>query len=70
MTIHGLAQTVIRVLDSSSPIRYVPKPYADVELRMPSIEKARAILGYEPKIDLEDGIVMTAEWYSNLANAS
>lgn len=69
VTIHGLAQTVVRVLNSKSPIRYVPKSYVDVELRMPSIEKAREILGYSPKVDLEEGIVKTAEWYRSLAAA-
>jgi len=70
VTIHGLAQTVVRVLNSASRIRYVPKSYVDVELRMPSIEKAKHILGYVPKVDLEDGIVRTAEWYRELAKTS
>ena len=70
VTIHGLAQTVVRVLNSRSPIRYVPKSYVDVELRIPRIDKARQILGYAPKVDLEEGILRTGEWYRNLANAS
>ncbi|MDP8246852.1 MAG: NAD-dependent epimerase/dehydratase family protein [Candidatus Tritonobacter lacicola] len=69
VTIHGLARTVVRVLKSGSPIRYVPKSYADVELRIPTIEKAREILGFMPRVDLEEGILKTAEWYRNLASS-
>jgi dTDP-glucose 4,6-dehydratase len=63
ITIHGLALLIKRVLASESPIRFVPKNYVDVELRIPSIDKARKLLGFEPAIDLEEGIRRTAEWY-------
>ncbi|MCP4581882.1 MAG: NAD-dependent epimerase/dehydratase family protein [candidate division Zixibacteria bacterium] len=62
-TIHGLALAVVRVTYSKSKIVYVPKDYADVELRIPSIEKAKKILGYEAKIGLEEGLRRTATWY-------
>jgi dTDP-glucose 4,6-dehydratase len=35
----------------------------DVELRIPSIEKAKTLLGFEPKVDLNEGIKRTIEWY-------
>ncbi|OQX92718.1 MAG: epimerase [candidate division Zixibacteria bacterium 4484_95] len=63
ITIHGLALAVVRVTYSKSKIVYVPKNYVDVELRIPSIDKARKLLGYEPKIDLEEGLRRTATWY-------
>jgi nucleoside-diphosphate-sugar epimerase len=63
ITIYGLALLIKRVLASESPIRFVPKNYVDVELRIPSIDKARKLLGFEPVIDLEEGIRRTAEWY-------
>jgi dTDP-glucose 4,6-dehydratase len=63
ITIYSLALTIKRVLGSGSPVTFVPKGYVDVELRIPSIEKARTILGFEPEIDLEEGIRRTAEWY-------
>jgi nucleoside-diphosphate-sugar epimerase len=63
ITIYGLAETVIRVTDSRSRIEFVPKTFADVELRIPSIEKAKQFLGYRPKVSLEEGIRRTAEWY-------
>ncbi len=63
MTIHGLAQTVVRVLKSSSTIKFAMKNYADVELRVPSVKKARALIGFEAKIDLEEGIQRSAEFF-------
>jgi UDP-glucose 4-epimerase len=63
ITIYGLAQTVIRVLGSSSPIVFTYKDYADVELRVPSVTKAKELVGVEAKVDLEEGILRTAEYY-------
>jgi UDP-glucose 4-epimerase len=63
ITIYGLAQTVVRVLESRSPIRFVPKDYADVELRVPSVRKAKELIGFEAKVDLDEGIRRTAEFY-------
>ena len=64
-TIYGLANTVVRVLDSKSPIIFTRKDYADVELRIPSVQKASKLLGFEAKIDLEEGIQRTAKFYQN-----
>jgi UDP-glucose 4-epimerase len=66
VTIYGLAQTIVRVLNSSSRIRFTRKDYADVELRVPSIAKAQKLLGFEAKIDLEEGIRRTAEYFKGL----
>src|SRR5271157_2984485 len=66
-TIYGLANTVVRVLNSQSPIIFTHKDYADVELRIPSISKARDLIGFEAKVDLEDGIRRTAEFYREFA---
>lgn len=63
VTIYGLANTVVRVLGSKSPIVFTRKDYADVELRIPSVGKALDLLGFEAKVDLEDGIARTAEFY-------
>ena len=65
LTIYGLAQTVVRVLASSSRIRFTRKDYADVELRVPSVAKAREMIGFEAKVDLEDGIQRTAEFFES-----
>lgn len=64
ITIYGLAQTVVRVLESKSKIRFVDALSADVELRVPSIEKAKRLFGFEAKIDLDEGIRRTAEAFA------
>ena len=63
ITIYGLAQTVVRVLGSKSRISFARKDYADVELRVPSVGKARELLGFEAKVDLDEGVLRTAEFY-------
>lgn len=59
-TIYGLANTVIRVLKSESVIKFSNRIFADVELRIPSIHKAKSLLGFEAKVNLEDGILRSA----------
>lgn len=62
-TILGLAETVLRVLKSDSKIIFRDALSADVELRIPSVEKAKSILGFKSKVDLEEGILKTVEWF-------
>ncbi|HEX8686993.1 MAG TPA: NAD-dependent epimerase/dehydratase family protein, partial [Pyrinomonadaceae bacterium] len=63
LTIYGLANTVVRVLDSKSEIVFTRKDYADVELRVPSTVKAKELLDFEARVDLDEGIRRTAEFY-------
>lgn len=63
ITIYGLASTVIRVLRSHSRIEFVPRPSADIELRVPHVGKAKDILGFEAHVFLEEGIRRTADYY-------
>lgn len=67
-TIFGLANTVVRVLDSKSSIVFTHRNYADVELRIPSVHKALKLLDFESKVDLEEGIRRTAEYYKEFIN--
>ena len=62
-TIYGLVSAVVRVLGSQSPITFVRKDYVDVELRVPSVIKARQLLGFDARVDLDEGIARTAEFY-------
>ena len=62
-TIYGLASAVVRVLNSKSAITFTRKDYVDVELRVPSVIKARELLGFEAKVDLDEGIQRTADFY-------
>ncbi|HBJ2620836.1 TPA: NAD-dependent epimerase/dehydratase family protein [Clostridium botulinum] len=68
VTISMLAESIKRISNSNSAIKYVPKTYVDVELRIPSIEKAKEILSYEPKNDLNKGLEKTIEWYRGVLN--
>lgn len=62
-TTYGLAQTVCRVLGSSSQILFKPALSAEIELRIPSVEKAFKILGFKSQVELDEGIRLTADWY-------
>ncbi len=66
VTVYNLAREIIRLTKSSSKIRFEQMDRADVELRVPSIVKARKLLGYEPKVDLEEGLLRTIDWYRSL----
>ncbi|MBI3013630.1 MAG: NAD-dependent epimerase/dehydratase family protein [Candidatus Tectomicrobia bacterium] len=68
VTVNGLAELILAVTGSSSKIAYVPRQAADVELRIPSIEKARTLLGFQPIVGLREGIERTVAWYRILRN--
>lgn len=57
------AQTVIRLAKSRSKLEYRDLKYPEVDIRVPSIAKAGKLLGFEPKVGLEEGIAKTIEWY-------
>jgi len=61
ITILELAQTIIRLTGSSSPIIYKPLPQDDPRLRRPDTSRAQRILGWEAKISLEEGLRKTIE---------
>ena len=65
ITILGLAQTVCIVLDSKSEIVFDPPLSADIAIRIPSVEKADKVLGFKAKVDLEEGVKTTAEWFKS-----
>ncbi len=62
LTIYELANRVVSMTGSSSKIRFVQTDYADIDIRVPHMEKARQLLGFEPKVDLDEGIRRTAGW--------
>jgi dTDP-glucose 4,6-dehydratase len=55
-TILELAQTVLRVTDSSSELVYEALPVDDPQIRQPDITRAKQVLGWEPEIPLEEGL--------------
>ncbi len=66
ITTLGLAQTVCRVLNSSSKILFRDQLSADIELRIPSVKKTEEVLGFKAKVDLEEGILKTADYFRTI----
>jgi|TARA_B100001971_G_C18261416_1_gene587220 nucleoside-diphosphate-sugar epimerase len=57
------AETIIRLSSSESKVQFKELEYPEVNIRVPSINKARRILGFMPKVSLEEGIKRTIDWY-------
>ncbi len=62
-TILELAQAVLDVTGSSSEIAFEPLPVDDPTQRQPDISLARSVLGWEPEVQLREGLTRTYEWY-------
>jgi len=63
MTLMDLAKHVLRLAGSRSEIVFRPLPTDDPKVRQPDIGKARRLLGWEPRVELEEGLRQTIEWY-------
>jgi dTDP-glucose 4,6-dehydratase len=63
MTILEFAEQIRRLTGSHSPIEFRPLPEDDPKQRCPDIAKARAALGWEPRVTLEEGLRLTVEYF-------
>src|SRR6185503_6334173 len=63
MTIEEIARTIIQMTGATSRIVYRPLPTDDPKIRQPDITRARTLLGWEPKVQLEEGLVKTIEYF-------
>jgi UDP-glucose 4-epimerase len=63
VTIYDLAQRVKRLTGCPGEIVFQPLHYADVEIRIPNVEKAREVLGFEAEVELDEGLERTIAWY-------
>jgi dTDP-glucose 4,6-dehydratase len=63
MTIEGIARAIIELTGSKSRIVYRPLPEDDPKVRQPDITRARTLLGWEPKVSLEEGLVKTLAYF-------
>ncbi|MDQ3439181.1 MAG: GDP-mannose 4,6-dehydratase, partial [Planctomycetota bacterium] len=63
MTIEEIARHIIRISGSSSRIVYRPLPEDDPKVRRPDITRARTLLGWEPKVPLEEGLLKTLDYF-------
>jgi nucleoside-diphosphate-sugar epimerase len=63
VTIYNLAREIVRLSSSGSRIESVKWDHPDVELRVPAVGKAKDLLGWSAKVDLEEGLLRTIYWY-------
>ena len=63
VTIFDLAQRIKRITGCPGEIVFAPLEYVDVELRIPNVEKARDEIGFEARVELDDGLERTIAWY-------
>jgi UDP-glucose 4-epimerase len=63
VTIYDLAQRIKRLTGAPGEIVFQPLHYADVEIRIPNVEKARELLGFEAEVELDEGLERTIAWY-------
>src|SRR4029453_8906443 len=63
MTIEEIARTIIKLTGCKSTIVYRPLPEDDPKVRQPDITRARTLLGWEPKVGLEEGLNRTLEYF-------
>lgn len=63
VTIFDLASRIRRISGCPGEIAFQPLHYTDVELRIPNVDKARELLGFEAQVELDEGLERTIEWY-------
>jgi UDP-glucose 4-epimerase len=63
VTIYDLALRIKRMTGLQHDLVFRPLHYTDVELRIPNVDKARELLGFEAKVELDEGLERTIAWY-------
>ncbi len=63
MSIEDMARLIIKMTGSSSKVVFKPLPTDDPKVRQPDITRARTLLGWEPKVTLEDGLTSTIDYF-------
>ena len=63
MTIEQIAREIVRLTGSKSKLVYRPLPEDDPKVRQPDITRARTLLGWEPKVGLEEGLQKTLDYF-------
>jgi UDP-glucose 4-epimerase len=63
VTIYDLATRIKRLTGCPGRIVFEEMTYEDVELRIPNVDKARELLGFDAQVELDDGLERTIEWY-------
>ncbi len=63
LTMEILARKIIHLTGSRSRLDFLPLPEDDPKVRLPDITKARDLLGWEPRVDPDEGLRRTVEWF-------
>ncbi len=63
MTLLELAKRIVRLTGSGSEIAFAPLPEDDPKVRQPDITRARTLLGWEPRVDTDEGLRLTIDWF-------
>jgi dTDP-glucose 4,6-dehydratase len=63
MTLLALAEKIVALAGSQSRVRFTPLPVDDPKVRQPDITRARTLLGWEPRVDLDEGLSRTLDWF-------
>lgn len=69
-TVRQLAELVVELTGSRSPIISHPLPTDDPKVRQPDIGKARALLGWEPTVQLREGLQRTIEYFRGISGSA
>ena len=64
ISIRSLAETIVELCRSSSPLRTGPRPVEDPARRCPDLERARREIGYVPQVPLREGLAKTIAWFA------
>jgi UDP-glucose 4-epimerase len=67
VTIYDLARRIKLLTGCPGELVFQPLHYADVEVRIPNVEKARELLGFEARVELDEGLERTIAWYRSAA---
>ena len=65
LTLLELAKRIVRLSGSQSEIVFRPLPEDDPKVRQPDITRARTLLGWQPRVDTDEGLRLTLEWFRN-----
>ena len=66
LSVMDFAVKIKELTGSAAPIVHKPLPVDDPKVRQPNISKARALLGWEPKMPLEEGLRLTIAYFAEL----
>ena len=63
MTVRALAEQIVALSGSKSAIIFKPLPVDDPKVRQPDITRARTLLRWEPRVNLDEGLALTLRWF-------